>query len=512
MTEKLDIHDFAYKWILIFQNPMTSVEEVNDMFPEECFSLGFQLKVEQLRAGALIKEEALSDIAVLFEEINSIFDTEILGSVIFSMWKHLSQWTRAGLLYPFHRLWFITALGRMERMTSESPINPFLFRGKAKKITIISNCAVHEEEPEKGEEIQQLLKLSSEGDVLFQAYDYENKSAPLKEGRSKKLELSKHSGIEILQKISGHFKKDITLDLTDQISFWFLLIENEKEEVFQYSGYLYQEDPFMGELSSLMRKELGIRDLFLFNGAILIKEKIERIKIEYTSSILDGDDYIKKDSFFSQFGNYYESLTIDREKNSLKHEQWVEGICEIKKEFQVNQIISAFLDQRDYDFFNDIEGNSTDAIEEYNPRRNYTITIDFKKRPQHKILGSYDKNSLPKNWAIFINNILEFMLHIGLGDLFNPAIYNKRKRRESDYIYLGVHFSNDKMYYYRTEDPTIEPGEYVLIPVGEEGGIDIREVAEIEYYQEEDLPYPLKKTKMILRKSTPEEFEAFKKE
>ncbi|MDO5649092.1 MAG: hypothetical protein Q4G11_00685 [Gallicola sp.] len=512
MTEKLDIHDFAYKWILIFQNPMTRVEEINDMFPEACFSLGFQLKVEDLRGGVLIREEALSDIAALFEEINRITDTEILGSIIFSMWNHLSQWTRTGLLYPFHRLWFITALGRMEIMTSKSPINPFLFRGKAKKITIISNSAVHEEEPKKGKEIQQLLKLSSEGEVVFEAYDYEDRSAPLKEGRSKKVEISKDSAAEILQKTTSHFKKEITLDLTDQISFWFLLIENEKGEVFQYSGYLYQEDSFMEDLSSFMRKELGIPGLLLFNGETLIKEKIERIKIEYRSSILEGDGHIKKDSFFSQFGDYYESLTIDREKDSLKHEQWVEGVCEIKKEFQVNQIISAFLDQWDYDFFNDIEGNSKDAIEEYNPGRNYTITIDFKKRPQHKILGSYDKNSLPKNWAIFINNILEFMLHIGLGDLFNPAIYNKRKRRESDYIYLGILFSNDKMYYYRTEDPTIAPGEYVVVPVGEEGRVDIREVAEIEYYQEEDLPYPLEKTKMILRKSTQEEFEAFKKD
>lgn len=38
MADKKKISDFAYKWILIFQNPMTKESEVNQNFPKKCFS------------------------------------------------------------------------------------------------------------------------------------------------------------------------------------------------------------------------------------------------------------------------------------------------------------------------------------------------------------------------------------------------------------------------------------------------------------------------------------------
>ncbi len=488
---------------------MTKESEVNQNFPKECFSLGFQIRAEELQSGGLVQKEALADISVLYEELIRISDIERLGTILFSMWKHLSQWTKEGLLIPFNRLWFITVLGRMEMLCSNTGMNPFLFRGKPKKITIISNNAIFGQPLEDREEIQQKLILAEDGNVSLEAYIYEEKKGNLNPGRIKEIEITKQHAEKLLLELSTYFKKDIALDIVDQQSFWLVKLENQKNEVFQYSGYLFQEEESLEKLSKRIRDRIKIENLLLFDGKGLIKEKIERIKLEYHSTLSHNVKSIKNDSFFSGFEDYYEILIIDRQTETLKHEQRVEGICEISKIYKVDQIISSFLDQWDYSFFNRIAGNENDTIEDNNPRRDFQITIDFRKRPQHKIIGTYDKNSLPKSWWSFVNNLLELLLHIGIGDLFNPSIYNKRKRRESDYIYLSVIFGDDKVYYYRTEDPSIVKGDFIVVEVGENNKLAVKEVIDVEYFQKEEVPYPLQKTKKIIRKSTQEDNETF---
>lgn len=307
-------------------------------------------------------------------------------------------------------------------LCSNTGMNSFLFRGKPKKITIISNNAIFGQPLEDREEIQQKLILAEDGNVSLEAYIYEEKKGNLDPGRIKEIEITKQHAEKLLLELSTYFKKDIALDIVDQQSFWLVKLENQKNEVFQYSGYLFQEEESLEKLSKRIRDRIKIENLLLFDGKGLIKEKIERIKLEYHSTLSLNVKSIKNDSFFSGFEDYYEILIIDRQTETLKHEQRVEGICEISKIYKVDQIISSFLDQWDYSFFNQIAGNENDTIEDNNPRRDFQITIDFRKRPQHKIIGTYDKNSLPKSWWSFVNNLLELLLHIGIGDLFNPSI------------------------------------------------------------------------------------------
>lgn len=68
------------------------------------------------------------------------------------------------------------------------------------------------------------------------------------------------------------------------------------------------------------------------------------------------------------------------------------------------------------------------------------------------------------------------------------------------YIYASVSFEgNSKTYYYRTDDSTIAEGDTVLVPFGSEERIGV--VEEIETFDEDSVPFPLEKTKFIIKRT-----------
>ncbi|WP_422485413.1 hypothetical protein [Gudongella sp. DL1XJH-153] len=68
-------------------------------------------------------------------------------------------------------------------------------------------------------------------------------------------------------------------------------------------------------------------------------------------------------------------------------------------------------------------------------------------------------------------------------------------------IYCSVSFSKDGYtYYYRTEDENIETGDKVVVTVGPDRIERVGVVEEIERFNPQDVPYPIEKTKFILRK------------
>lgn len=69
------------------------------------------------------------------------------------------------------------------------------------------------------------------------------------------------------------------------------------------------------------------------------------------------------------------------------------------------------------------------------------------------------------------------------------------------HIYVSVEFSDGgKTYYYRTDDDTIERGDYVVVPVGSYDE-KIVKVVDVEKFNECDVPMPLERVKSIIGKS-----------
>lgn len=71
------------------------------------------------------------------------------------------------------------------------------------------------------------------------------------------------------------------------------------------------------------------------------------------------------------------------------------------------------------------------------------------------------------------------------------------------YIYLSVEFSEGgKTYYYRTDDKSIECGDYVVVPVGNYDKKVVK-VVDVEEYSESDVPMPIEAVKDIIEKIEP---------
>ena len=160
------------------------------------------------------------------------------------------------------------------------------------------------------------------------------------------------------------------------------------------------------------------------------------------------------------------------------------------------------------DLFGNIVGNPDDIIENPNETKDYKITIDYKKTPQKVIAGSFDKNGLPDAFEEFADAVFDFIRFYGWGEILDPSVYGKVKRRTTDYIYCSVVFEEgQKSYYYLTEDDSIKIGDFVLVPAGKDNHEVVVEVVNIEYFSEDNVPLPIEKTKRIIRKCMDEDFD-----
>ena len=181
----------------------------------------------------------------------------------------------------------------------------------------------------------------------------------------------------------------------------------------------------------------------------------------------------------------------------------------MSRKYYVQGGVEGLLDDIDADdLFGEIEGNPDAVVDNPLETKDYTITVDFKKGPQRVIQGTYDKKSLPEFWSDFADSIWQFMRFYGMGEILDPAVYEKIKRRRNDYIYCSVEFDEGyKSYYYIADEDDISVGDYVIVPVGKDNHHSVAEVVKVEYFSEEDVPLPLDRTKHIIRKCTDEDFD-----
>lgn len=67
------------------------------------------------------------------------------------------------------------------------------------------------------------------------------------------------------------------------------------------------------------------------------------------------------------------------------------------------------------------------------------------------------------------------------------------------YIYCQVTFDDIKTYHYRTSDTRINVGTQVIVPVGKYNAWKIGTVMSVDLFKRKDVPYPVNKTKEIIR-------------
>ncbi len=287
-------------------------------------------------------------------------------------------------------------------------------------------------------------------------------------------------------------------------------ITNTEGTVYKFRGSLCTDFEVDGiDLSDMVRDALGMDDLYVFDGNNK-PNRVDRITVNYRQVTKIRPKVIPEGATWEYATwEYTEKLVLDRKSETLEHIQNIGSGCVVSRKYYVQGGVESLLDDIDADdLFGAVEENPIDVIDDPFETKDYTITVDFKRGPQRVISGTYDKKALPDAWGDFANNVWEFICFYGFGELLDPAVYEKVRRRIQDYIYCSVEFDEGyKSYYYISDDDSIEVGDHVIVPVGKDNYHSVAEVVKVEYFAAENVPLPLEKTKHIIRKCTGDDFD-----
>lgn len=369
------------------------------------------------------------------------------------------------------------------------------FRGIPRKIRLESNNISYGPCPEPEEEVEQHLTLNDQGRVWFAAFQHGDRSERYVHSRSVSKTVGKDTAKLILTDFARCFSDYQPVVVTDAGD-WKLTITNTDNEEFKYYGSLFGGIRIGGmNLSELLREELQMDDLFAFDGNYE-EERIERIAIEYRRHHVVTDKAggtVTRDCF--------EKLYICRDNETIEYIIDLSLRCSIKRLYHIEDEVSYLLDQFDADtLFEDIPDTPDDAVVAPNIQRDYSLTVDFRRKPQLHKEGIYDKYGLPADWAEFIDSVWELICrHDAAGEIGRPEVYAKSRRRKSDLIFLYVEFADAyKAYCYLAAEDIYSVGDMVDVPVGKDSKKSVARVVRVDYLPAEKAPFPLNKTKYVI--------------
>lgn len=497
--KRMMIHEFAKKYFDLYRSPKTTNFQVEEGFAEECFALEF--KMDSGNSFCEKYPKAFNDFQELDKIIEEIDDPYFLGTAIFSQWRYITHWSYCS--HPLdkeYRPWFITAFGRLVTITSETGTPPYIFYGNIKKIRINSNCIAYGMLPREDLEVEQHVTVTDDGRVWITRYAFNQdlNFVDLKKTEQKQFKIDKEKAKFLLDKYTKYFRDEYEIAFATDVGSFEMHITDDQGKTAVFIGPLicdFEADGY--NLSQLLRDTLDDQSLFVFDNNEY--ECIERITIEHEhkKSIVAADGQIVT-------WNPTDHIVIDRKTETIEYTYRIGSECDVTRKYHVAQGVSNFLDELDYqDLFIEFEEKDTDVIIPENEEAIYSVKVEFLRSPTREIAGSYDKQGLPVDWPEFIENLYNFMSFYGFGEMFDESHYGRTYRKNGDDIFLSVRFGDyGKPYYYLTEDSTIEVGNQVVVPVGNDGTERIVEVVKVQYFAPEDVPMPIEKVKSIIGKFT----------
>lgn len=504
MATMKQIHDFAIKWRNAFREQNGDTPDIEEKLGKECGELGFDMD-DGASFAAFYGYEAFE-----YDELERIIDTvtdaSILGAAIYSQWKRLTQWDDEAFLMPENRGWFVLALNRLAVISTGEAL---LFQGTLQKVRIVSQMMPPLSMLPSQEDVEQHVTINRQGHVWVSRYGLGRDGKIRQKGKTKRLTIKKSRIHIVLDILAAYFERSHTVETTNRGE-WAMEMTNTEGTAYTIGACLgeYIDDNGMN-LSTLVRHVIGMDDLFVFDGRPLA-DSIQKITIDYhRQEQIQPDDVAAEMAGDYGIWDYVESLVIDRAMSTITYLRHIGDGCTITNRYEIEGAVDALFEQFDAeDLFAYRRGNPPDVVQNFSEKKEYTITVDYERRPQLVIKGSYDKYDLPEDFAYFAETLFEFMYSWGLGDILNPGLYGRPKRRKSEYIYCSVIFyDGGKSYYYLTDDDTIMIGDIVLVPAGEDNEEKFVKVVAIDYFTKEQAPLPLEKTKKIIRKCTEADFE-----
>lgn len=333
----------------------------------------------------------------------------------------------------------------------------------------------------------QQLTINENGDCLIQSIVYNDHVRQEVPGQpAEHLHMPADQAAAILQETlstlnyCGHVADDTASHPTQAVT-----LTNEDGDSYVFVDFQDTEPLAIGRLSMKIRDVLNRADLLVMDG----RSRDDFIK-QLTMKFVDTDGYI-------------ETLKLDRSSEKVTYFRKPNDGTDVTAIYHMPENVSAILDNLNpADFTETIPGLPADVADDDDGFGSFSCTVTRRNLEPITFGGDYEKYSLPVNWSDLIDVIRGMVNITPTGALFVDGYYQHRRRRTSDVIYLGVQFSDGGgEYNYLTDDNSIDVGDQIVVPVGDDNAEQVVTVSSKNYYQPEDVPFPLDQVKRVIGKA-----------
>lgn len=286
-------------------------------------------------------------------------------------------------------------------------------------------------------------------------------------------------------------KKEKRREISALSSRWYLLYKEVDKEAREFQGL----NDFPKEWESLMSLIADLTvdmDCLRFNELSAFSLDVRDCREQILWNPLSQEEN-------SVEVEYQEFLQISRTNKKLIYQQYINNIFTVKHEYNIPNIVDYLLGNIERYFSTFSEKEQEDAGEA--PSK-VMISLYFQNGTKRVLRRTYDRYGLPDDWDDFLDDFRKTLAYHGVfGILFDSGLYHHGVKEE-EYIYLSCIFEpNGKTYYYRSKEDNLSIGDFVLVPsTKQENAETVVMISEIMYCKKEDVPYPLEKTKFIVRK------------
>lgn len=360
--------------------------------------------------------------------------------------------------------------------------------------------------PEPEDEVEQVLSIERDGQVEISRYAYgfgDNKII-----EQERFSIDENKVEAIFDAIGRCFYGDEDVYMVTDVGHWEMTVFDDAGNTDRFMGPLIESDYTVvdGEsVSDIIRTKLGRGDLFVFDGN---PDMIERVEVLYhrVTKIVPGQKMNDASPDFLTW-DYKETLTIDRQTETLEVRNRIGEGCEVTHTYYVQGGIETFLDTMCPDMLNDIQGNPPDVVTDPMETRTYEMKTITKRGIETSVSGTYDKKGLPSVWAEFMEDLQDFIAFYGFpGEMFSERYFGKVLRREGEMIFCDVIFEDGgKSYCYIADSDEFYVGDWVVVPAGELNRRAVGRIEGIRYLTEENAPFPADKAKHIIGAYDPDE-------
>ena len=340
-------------------------------------------------------------------------------------------------------------------------------------------------------------------------YSYD--SAEYESGPSLVLNVSKEKADSFLEKLENlhlyrwkeqYFQEkkcDRSIE-TSLSSRWYLLYKevNKKAKEFQgLNDFPKDWEHFMGAITKLTEEMDDSR----FNSiSEFTMEMVDYRQQIHWNPVTREENYAEVE--------YRELISLSKRDKILTYQHYTNDMYTVKHEYNITNIADYLL--------GNIERYFSNFEDEYQPYEDdnaarISICLSFQNGTKKVLRRSYDRYGLPDDWEDFLEDFHKTLGYYGVnGAIFDSGLYHHGVK-EGEYIYLSCIFQpNGKTYYFRSKEDNLVVGDFVLVPSGmQENAETVVMISEVLYCKEEEVPYPLEKTKFILRKLDDSDFFSF---